>query len=638
MFYRLIPPPWLKEKSGAQVEEGIFETDYIFKKNQDGYGVYWFPNHPSNKSLYSDKRYISGKDIDTFKFLFVDMDLKDEVYHNKVDFLKEVNRFDLEPSMVVDSGNGVHVYWKVSDLNRESYVKAQLRLIKHFKTDESVWTVMQLMRLPNSVNTKDKDNYKNADVIFEAETVYQTEDFDILNRITVEDLKKADNHIDKLEGRVQVQLADDVNIDELPDSFIDIMIDNPAIYNLFNDPTSYGDRSSADMKLINYLYSKDIPKKDALCVAANTKKALDKGNHRFDYAHMTVDKAYVGRTKNLFPTVEEMLKIGGNKSIRELVHGPKFFDCLHFGWAKKQVLGLVAGSGVGKTAMTLKVFNDMISNNLDNDDVFVFFSLEMPAEEIVERWVTLSGNDTSLHKRLIVISNEDIDGEPRNIGLQEIYEYCSDIKKASGKNIGSLAIDHIGIISHHIDTRKKYTFGINNEHDNMYGEIRSLSINNICTQMKVLAKMLNTFVIILTQTTKEKGTGYRPIEKDAAYGVSQYENIVDYMIGLWQPIMLVANDCPTKFLGWQYCKIRNKHKNDPMSTNEYKTLVYDLNNGDIRIPSSVEQDAFREMMPHQIEAAKNKEKNTETAYSRSISKEELDKIDQKLRLITEEDL
>ena len=548
-----------------------------------------------------------------------------------------MNEFELDPTMVIDSGNGVHVYWKVDELDRDSYIKLQLRLIRHFKTDESVWTVMQLMRLPGSLNTKDKDNFKNANVVFETGKTYKTEDFEILKPITTDDLRKAESHMNKLDGKVQVNLAADVNLDELPDAFIDIMIDNPAIHELFNNPSSYGDRSAADMKLINYLYSNSITKRDAICVAANTQKALSKGNHRFDYAQATVDKAYVDRTKNHFPSVGEMLKMGGSKAIRDLVNGPSFFDCLHFGWAKKQVLGLVAGSGVGKTAVSLKIFKDMIENNSDNDDLFVFFSLEMPAEEIVERWVTLSGNNTNLHNRLVVIANEDINGEPRNIGLQEIYEYCSDIKKATGKEIGSVAIDHVGIISHHIDTRKKYTFGINNEQDAGWQDIKNLSINNICTQMKTLAKMLNTFVIVLTQTTKEKGIGYRPIEKDAAYGVSQYENIVDYMIGLWQPTMLVANECPTKFLGWQYCKIRNKHKSDPMSTNQYRTLVYELDSGDIRIPSSTEQDVFGEMIKLQFEAAKNKEKNTETSYTRSISIEELNKIDQKLRLLKEEE-
>ena len=627
MFCRLIPPSWLKEQ-GARVEEGIFKADYIEKKNKEGFGAYWFPNHPDARDFnYSkEKKYLSGKDISVFDYVFVDMDLKDGNW-TKPDFIKEIVNFDLRPSMVVDSGNGVHAYWKVKGLARKDYTNLQMKLLRHFKTDESVWTVLQLMRIPGSINTKDQSNFKEAEIVYESDESHRLLDFNMLPILSDSDANKCDNHVRKLNGEINVHLTNDVNLDEIPDSFVDLMIANPMLHELFNNPESYGDRSAADMKLINQLYNKDISKKDALCVAANTQKALDKGLHRYDYAQMTVDKAYIDRTKNHFQTVDQMLKGGMKKVEREFVNGPSFFDCLENRWSKKQVLGLVAGSGVGKTAVTLKIFKDMIDNNIDNDDLFVFFSLEMPVEEIIERWQFLGGDGS----RLIVIGNEDENNEPRNIGMQEIYEYCTDIKKSSGRDIGAIAIDHVGIISHHIDTRKKHTFGVDNDMDSGWGDHRKISLNNLCTQMKTMAKMLNTFLILLTQTTKEKGIGYKPIEKDAAYGVSQYENIVDYMVGLWQPVMLVQNDCEVKFLSWQYCKIRNKHKKDPMSTNQFKLLTYDMSTGDLNIPSDAEYDVFKEMMPMQVEAMKAKEKSQETTYTKSIDIKELDMIANKLR-------
>ena len=632
MFYRFIPPVWLKEQ-GAHVKEGIFNKEEVVAANMKiGNGVYWFPNHPSKDIYKEGKKYISGRDVDVFNYVFIDMDLKDGIYATKLDFLKKISEFELPPNKIIDSGNGVHAYWKINDLKRCEYTFTQMKLIRHFSTDESVWTVLQLMRVPGSVNTKDQDNWKNAEIIYEDDKNYNIDAFSFLPELSAGDLNKCTGHLDKLDGKTQIKLMDDVNLDEIPDSFIDLMLANPMAYELFNNPASYGDRSSADMKLINLLYNKDIPKKDALAVASNSQKALDKGVHRFDYAQATVDKAYVDRTKNKFKTVADLIKSGSKRVERSLVKGPSFFDCLVSGWAKKQVLGLVAGSGVGKTATTLKIFRDMIENNInDNDDLFVFFSLEMPEQEIIDRWIDLVGDKTELHSRLIVISNEDENDEPRAIGIQEVYEYCTDIKKATGKGIGAVGIDHIGIISRHIDTRKKHTFGVDNDMDSGFGDMRRISINNLCTQMKALAKMLDTFLILLTQTTKEKGIGYRPIEKDAAYGVSQYENIVDYMIGLWQPLMLVQNQADTKFLSWQYCKIRTKSKDDPMTTGEYKTLVYDLNSGDIRVPSDVEHDIFRELLPSQIEAAKAKDGNVETSYSRSIDINEINLLAEKIK-------
>ena len=630
MFCRLIPPTWLKEQ-GAKVEEGIFKNDYIEKKNKEGFGAYWFPNHPDARDFnYSEeKKYLNGRDISVFNYAFVDMDLKDGKW-TKEEFIKEVVNYELRPSIVVDSGNGVHAYWRVKGLDRMDYTNLQMKLLRHFKTDESVWTVLQLMRIPGSINTKNQQEFKPAEIVYESSESHRVRDFDFLPNLSDSDANKCDNHVRKLNGEISVQLASDVNLDEIPDSFVDLMIENTMLYELFNNPESYGDRSSADMKLVNQLYNKSMTKKDALCVAANTQKALSKGLHRYDYAQMTVDKAYVDRTKNHFKTVGEMLQGGIKKVLREEVNGPGFFDCLQNKWAKKQVLGLIAGSGVGKTAVTLKIFYDMITNNPDNDDLFVFFSLEMPVEEIIERWLLLVG-ENDLANRLIVIGNEDEKGEPRNIGIQEVYEYCQDIKKARGCEIRAIALDHVGILSQHIDMRKKHLFGARNEQVFGSDNIRTISVNNLCTQMKALAKMLNTFLVLLTQTTKEKGVGYKPIEKDAAYGVSQYENIVDYIIGLWQPLMLIQNNCDTKFLSWQYCKIRNKHKRDPMSTNEFRILTYCLETGDLKVPSDIEYDVFKELLPAQIDAAKAKEKNTETAYKKSIDMDELNIIEQKLR-------
>ena len=629
MFCRLIPPTWLKEQ-GTRVEEGVFEENYIEKKNKEGFGAYWFPNHPSSNIYSKEKKYLSGKDIDTFNFLFVDMDLKDENWKSKAEFINELSKFEIRPNKIVDSGNGVHAYWKIDDLKRCEYVRTQMKLIRYFKTDESIWTTLQLMRIPGSINTKNQQEFKPAEIVYEDNESYSASAFNILPQLSDSDNRRCSNHLDKLDGKIQVNLASDVNLDEIPDSFVDLMIVNPMLYELFNNPESYGDRSSADMKLINQLYNKNISKKDALCVASNTQKALSKGLHRYDYAQTTVDKAYVDRTKNHFKTVGEMLQGGVKKVLRQCVNGPGFFDCLENKWAKKQVLGLIAGSGVGKTAVTLKIFYDMITNNPDNDDLFVFFSLEMPVEEIIERWLLLVG-ENDLANRLIVIGNEDEHGEPRNIGIQEVYEYCEDIKKARGCEIRAVALDHIGILSQHIDMRKKHLFGARNEQVFGSDHIRTISVNNLCTQMKSLAKMLNTFLILLTQTTKEKGVGYKPIEKDAAYGVSQYENIVDYIIGLWQPLMLVQSNCEVKFLSWQYCKIRNKHKKDLMSTNEFRVLTYCLESGDLKIPTDVEYDVFKELLPAQIDAAKAKEKNTETAYKKSIDMDELNMIAEKLR-------
>lgn len=656
MFYRLIKSDWAipyldkdkpnpkfkKEIQGPKIIEGCLTAEEVKQLNELGYNAYWFPNHPDTNVYQTEGiRHLRGKHIKVFNYVFVDMDLKDGVYNKVEDFIEVLAQFPVKPTMTVKSGHGVHAYWQINGLNREAYVLTQLALLRHFKTDESVWTVLQLMRVPGSLNTKEIDNYRVADVepsVSSGQT-YELNQFpsEIFN-LSEEDQNRAQNHINKLDGRAQVDLGHDVDVNELPQSFVNLIAQDKGLYDLFYDPiAAYGDRSGADMKLANILFQKKFPKKEALLVIANTQKALDKGAYRLQYAQDTIDKAYVERTKNKFMTVGQMLRTGHKTVERTPVFGPDVFDCLVNKWSKKQVLGLVAGSGVGKTAVTLFIIKCMIENNPDNDDVFVFISLEMPAAEIVERWVQLVGKDSPLADRLYVIDTEDDEtGDQRTVGLQEVYEYCMDIKMATGKEIGVVAIDHIGIISKHVDTTKDYTFGIESEQMAGWGQIKTMSMANLATQLKTLAKMLNTFVIPLTQTTKAKGLGYTPLGKDAAFGISQYENIVDYMLTLWQPLMLVQDQLETRFLAWQYAKIRHQHKDDIIKPNSYKLLVYDMASGALIPPDEEQYQEFARLLPIAQERAKEKENKVETQYTRSLSLESLNQISQKLQLVAHE--
>jgi hypothetical protein len=652
VFYRLIKPNWAKPKlannepnpefkkeiSGPNVIEGCLTEDKVNELNNLGYNAYFFPNHPDHDVYTEGTKHLSGKLIKVFNYVFVDMDLKDGDYKSVEAFLDVVSQFPVKPTMTVASGNGVHVYWKMKNLTREDYIITQMALLNHFNTDQSVWTVLQLMRVPGSLNTKQLDNFKRSEIIevLSSNEVYTVDQLpEYIYNLNEQQKTKIKNHLNKLDGKTEIQFSEDVNVDELPDSFINIMGENDTVNKLFTDPKGfYGDRSGADMKLANILYNRDYPKKEALVVIANTEKALSKGYARFDYAQLTIDKVYVDRSKNNFKTVGQRVRQGAHLIEKDYVKGPYYFDCLTKKWAKKQILGLIGGTGVGKTAVTLKTMKSMIENNLEvNDDVYIFFSLEMPENEIIERWLELVGETSPLADRLYVIGNEDEYDEPRNIGLQEIYEYCNDIKKQTGKELGAVAIDHIGILGLHIDMRKKHKFGVESEKSTGNGDKRTISLNLACTQVKSLAKMLDTFIILLTQTTKEKGVGYTPLGKDAAYGISQYENIVDYMITIWQPLALIQHTTELRILAWQYAKIRHKHKDDPIQQNQYKLLTYDMATGNLTPPSEEEYLQFSRLMPEALDAIKAKAEKKELNYSVSLSKEVLQDIDYKLKLV-----
>ena len=630
MFYRLVRPNWgdkehkdfIREIKGYPIYEGLFSQEYINQKNEEGYNIYFLPNHPSTNVYNKEKKFLNGKDIDTFNYIFADMDLKDKVYKDKEEFLEKVKHFPIAPSLCVTSGHGVHVYWRIDNLTREHYGILQFGLINYFKTDDSVWTVLQLMRVPGSLNTKECDNFIRSEIVSELSSnkSYKIEDLpkELFN-ITQTQVQKLQKHFDKLDGKASVFLAEDIDASQLPDKFIDLMYENERIYQLFTNPKEYyGDKSAADMVLANILYKLEYSKKETYIILCNTKKSLEKGYGGPRYAAHTLDKVYSDKSVHNFKTVGQRFREGEKAISGTPVNGPFFFDCLVNKWLKKQVLGIIGGSGIGKTSVALKIIKEMIENSPNNDDVFIFFSLEMPELDIMEKWQLLVGQDSPLADRLFVIGNEDEDGEPRNIGLQEIYEFAIEIKKCTGKDIGAIMVDHLHIIRQTIDITKKYTFGAEQNSFKGNSKIQPIDLRILCTELKTVAKRLDTFLIVLSQTTKAKGQGDIPIDKDGAYGISQFENIVDYMITIWQPLMRVQDLTSKYFLAWQYAKIRKKHKNDPLQTHQPKILMYCMDSGNLTPPNEDEMQEFYDLLPQAKAARENAIKKEVSVYSGSI--------------------
>jgi Replicative DNA helicase len=579
-------PDFVREIEGPNtVGDKPMTEEALAEKNAAGYNIYFFPNCPSKEVGH---KYLRGSDIDVFRFVFVDMDLKDKVYASKDEFLAKLKEFPTAPSMVVDSGNGIHAYWAIDGLTRDEYVYTQFALIQHFKTDDSIWTPLQLMRYPGTLNTKDPANPKPCQVLPEhsSDKTYAIDDVVAhLPEITPDNHKRMKRHLDRLDGREEVDLGDhSVDPNELPARFVKDLASNKKVRDLFEDPKgTCGDRSKADMTLANLLFSLDYSKAEALQVLMNSKKALTR-NDRQQYAFNTVDKVYKDRPKYTVGSALERRGLDASvKNLGKLMHGPEHWDCLYNKWRRKQVMGMIAGSGVGKTTATLDCFRAFIENNPESDEIYVFFSLEMTEGEIYERWDELTGAKPELAKRLYVVANEDDDGNPRNIGLQEILWYCRDIERSNGKKIGALAIDHLDAISRHIDTSKKDSLNIigNMDRDSIFsGDMVTIGKGAICAKIKELAKKLDAFIILQSQTTKEKdGGGDIPLGKNAAFGVSNFEWYVDYIMTLWRPIKRVQDKTQLRVTAWQYAKIRRQHKLDPIQENIPSLLKFDLDTG-----------------------------------------------------------
>lgn len=653
MFYRLIKPLWGQDRiykdgkwvknpnmvkliKGPNILEGCFDEEFIAKKNKAGYNVYWFPNHPSSDIYSEEKKHLNGRDIDVFKYVFVDMDLKDGVYKSKEEFLEKLKAFPLKPTMTVNSGNGVHAYWAMTDLDRDTYCYAQMGLIEHFQTDPSIYTVMQLMRYPGFKNTKQHDKLKDVtlyDELCSGEEYSVSQLPEEIFSISEAGQTSVQRHLDKLDGKIAVQIDSDVNLDELPDSFVDLLEKEEKIYDLFHRPVeTYGDRSGADLALANILFRKGFNIKEAIQVIGNSKKAISKGIYRFEYARATVERAFKDNKEPKFEfatadQLEQEMEVGDLK----YANGPEFFDCLENRWQKGDILGLIAHTGVGKTTIALKIMRDMIENNPDNDDVYVFFSLEMAAKKIVTRWLKLVGKNSKLSSRLIVISNLNDDRTSKEINLQDLVDFCKTIRQQTGKDIGAVTIDHLQEIRPIIDMRRRPTFGAENETGYSGNRSKVLSDVNLCKQLRPLANALDTFLIILNQTTKERGgEGDIPLGVSAAYGSSNFEKICDYIITCWQPLRRVYHMTELRVLAWQYAKIREQGPKDAVTVYRRNLLRYDAGSGDLDYLEDGDQEVFNEMIKEAEEARKNDDKKTSKGYHNSPRTKDLSALKVKL--------
>lgn len=624
MRFRLIKPDWGKPnviQGPSTIEGDDFAPEFIKEKNEIGYNIYYFPNYNS-KPL--DHPYMRGADIDVFQYCFVDMDLKDGIYATCEEFLEVVLNWTIQPNRVVLSGNGVHAYWDVEGLTKEAYLELQLRLIQQFDTDDSIWTALQLMRLSNTLNTKDQQNFKFVN----EEKIHD-------NKCTVEDLRAVlpelskknkeslKMHLSKLSGIEELEGLDEESI-QIPHKFLELLEKSKKIQELWG--ADKGARSEADYQIACILFDKDYTKSEALSVLMNTNKALSKGPHRKSYAVNVVSKAYLTKANYYVPSAAEKINRGDleRQARGRIVNGPAYMDCLNHGWRTSEVLGLIGSSNSGKTTVTLDIFYNMIRNNPEDDDIFIFFSLEMEDYKIIEQWKSLTHDAPHLAERFYVVSNEDEEGNARYLNLQDIYSYVKDISKATGKKVKGIAIDHVGIINKSIDIKRKPDFGLVTRDDLGFGNNRTLSDRELTKFIKTMAKELDAFTIVQSQTTKEKaGEGDTALGLGAAFGVAQFEWDMDYVVTIWQPLKRVRSKTELTITAFQYAKNRYVHKKDRINVMDPRVMYIDLDTGRFRSLSQEEFDEFLQLNKEANMLRKLAEKKEGSAYQNSADIETL---------------
>lgn len=573
IIYRLILADWAKESRLSEstlpdTKTGSFTEDELKTLNAQGYNCYYFLNTPKDWDGTAD---IHGSDIQVFPYTCVDMDLKEGKYSSKEEFLNVIAESDITPSFIVDSGNGVHVYWKVNDLDAMSYLRLQRRLIAHYKTDKAVSKIYQLMRVPGTYNVKAKDHFKLCEVLYSSEKEYTCEEMDaLLPKISPADEEYCQNHYNMTYNiSVDGQNADDA---EVPLKFQAFMRENPEAKKLFFGPVK--DRSAANFRLGHLLYAAKFTKEEARAVLLNTDKAITRaGRHRWNYANNIVEKIWSFEEvpediETKAPMSESMLSIL-SKSPEDVgyetrLYGHPMFDATKHGFRLGEVLGLIGGSGAGKTALSLNFFKWFVERNPDY--IHVFVTLEMPKIQIAERWSKLADDNRVLHEKVHVLSQHDENGICRELTLDAIKNDILSLEKQTGKKVGCVVIDHIGCL------------------DKEPGRTDIEKLMNACRSMKTFALATKTFLVMQSQSSRAKaGWGDIEIEMDAAFGTTKFENYCDYVMTTWQPLRRVQHDAKLYVTAFKYCKIRELNvEADKIKLNQVYGMIFDKETESLR--------------------------------------------------------
>lgn len=594
MVYRCILADWKSQESPdlSRVVEGELDPQELRDLNDKGYNIYYLPNYPS---FYPGGN-VDGSQIDTFEWVFIDIDFKDGVYG---DVNQAINALTIRPNRIVSTGNGVHVYWRVTDLDAMSYLRLTRRLARLYNSDLAVGKIHQLMRYPGYNNTKAQGEPKPCSLDFEDLTeTYTAEELDQkLPVLTPEDEQFCTQHYGMTNGEFE-EWAAKVE-DKLPAKWGEFLSKCSEAKEIMIRGRT--DRSGGDYRLGLLMHSYGFTREEAAAVLRKSAKVMDRlPIHQLSYARNIIDKIWTyaletPESLTLHKSVREVLLASADSVSGQRFECHKFLDNTDKGWRLGQVIGLVGGSGVGKTTLAMNMFKWFAELNPGYDHFFV--SLEQPAREIAERWQTVCQENTALHDSVHIIENYDDKGITRLLSLEELQDYILKFKKVTGKRVGAVVIDHIGAL------KKKTRDGENQ------------GIIEICHAMKGFAIATDTMVVMQSQAPREKaGIGDLELNKDAAYGTVFFESYCDYLMGLWQPLKRVYHLGAPTVMAFKFCKIRHKKQGkDKIQEDVCYRLFFDPLTEQLRSLTETEEKSF-DFFANQANNLRKKDRNEATEY------------------------
>lgn len=235
-----------------------------------------------------------------------------------------------------------------------------------------------------------------------------------------------------------------------------------------------------------------------------------------------------GRLKSVISGLNDYVEILNGSMGQRVTLGYHPIDRLTRGMRPGQVMGIMARAGVGKTALAVNIISN-IFRRIDTHTV-LFFSLEMPAGEVVARLFTIDNRETP--ERLDAYL-EKAQGDPRiaawckryqdlvivdesGLSISDIEKDFREAEKYLGKRIPLLIIDYLGLL--------RSSGGSSYER-----------MSNLARELKSAAKRLSCVLLVLLQTSRQGGSGGDPLSLCMARDSGAIEEACDFLLGAWRP-------------------------------------------------------------------------------------------------------
>jgi len=434
-------------------------------------------------------------------------------------------------------------------------------LVQDVKLDTTIYEVVRLFRLPNTVNDK-ANRYKIPLSISEVMSLDIKEMQDMaVNPREVDFLPPSEIELNESLNELYLKVKERFKNKKKPK--LELGKDIQTTENMKNVKLCYhniitkgaidGNRDNTALRLANYYKKLGYPVEVTTGIMNGWNSMLspvlddvDKFikqsyNNNYDFGcNDGVLKDYCSKKcylykgekveENKICSVEDLQKkyedYIENLSKRKILLGIDKLDENLRGIAPGEVMQIIARSAVGKTAFLL----NLIKNVCANDIPVLFFSLEMQGEQIYERIAQISAKLKGLevekefqakstdnitkfvnsgYKNLYVVDQDFLT-------MEDLIDYIRIAEEKKGIRFGAICIDYMG--------RMKGVKG--NEYE---------VVSELAKQLKYIAKETDKAIISLHQTNRTGGTGEGEIEMDMARGSGVVEEAADQILGLWRP-------------------------------------------------------------------------------------------------------